>query len=58
MVVVLFTRKIWDVSKASKGRKGDKEKKDFQRGGHCVGKSMEEGKCRECLWNSPGTING
>lgn len=30
VVVALFTEKIWDVSEASKGRKGDKEEKDFE----------------------------
>lgn len=45
------------VSKALKGREGDQEK-DFPGGGYPVCKSVEEGKCRVCLRNSPGTMNG
>lgn len=51
-----LTKEIWDASKDSKGRKGDKEKEDFPGGGQHLGKHLEVN-CRVRLQNSPGTIN-
>lgn len=41
--MVLFTERIWDVNKASKGRNWGEEEENFHREGHGGGTSMEEG---------------
>lgn len=41
--MVLFTERIWDVNKASKGRNWGEEEENFHREGHGGGISMEEG---------------
>lgn len=51
---LLLTERTWDIR--TWALKGAKEK--CSRGGLRVGKSVEEGKCRVHLGNSPGTING